>query len=90
MRSSSAYAYMIYSLFFDRNIAIHALISTLSPADAKDTTKLSEEQVSKLSERLGQILGEPGGDVQEKRNERGEVRCLSRIQSACLMYGNSC
>ena len=68
--------------------ALHALISSLSPTDAPDSTKLDDEQASKLSERLDQILGAPGDGGQERRNEKGEVRCLLRIHAACLLRGS--
>lgn len=54
--------------------ALKALISSLSPEDSNQREKLSEEQISRLSERLEQLLGQSDGDMASaNRNERGEV-----------------
>ena len=55
---------------------MQALLGSLSPEDtSKHEGKITSDQVKKISEKLDQILGaapEPG--VDERRNERGEVR----------------
>lgn len=59
--------------------ALQALLTSLAANDAHgNRDDLTPEQVRKLSERLGEIMGEVGLDTNEnigKRNEKGEV-CL--------------
>lgn len=51
-----------------------SLVSTLAPGDSAGAEIPSKEDVSKLSDKLKQLLGDvdpPAGTVQ--RNEKGEV-----------------
>lgn len=70
-------------------VALHALLHSLAPGSSGDTSggKLSAEQVRKLSDKLGEILGDKAeaGDG-AKRNEKGEV-CLARPQSLRYAHG---
>lgn len=70
-------------------VALHALLHSLAPGSSSDTSggKLSAEQVRKLSDKLGEILGDKAeaGDG-AKRNEKGEV-CLARPQSLRYAHG---
>ena len=58
------------------NEALQALISSLTPNDASQEKRMSEEQIGALSERLNHILGNVGDGPEVRRNEKGEVRHL--------------
>ena len=68
---------MIFSCLYyipDSDAALQALVSSLAPGSASSADALSKEDVSKLSEKLKELLGGadlPQGAVQP--NERGEV-----------------
>lgn len=54
---------------------LQSLVSTLAPGESDSVENPSEEDVSKLSDKLKQLLGDvdpPGGTVVQ-RNEKGEV-----------------
>lgn len=57
-------------------IALHAILNSLSPGSSAEANggKLVPEQVRRLSDKLGQILGD-GVETGEgaRRNEKGEV-----------------
>ena len=76
------------------SVALQALFHSLSPEDAnRPGEKLSSDQVRKLSDKLGEILGDQDiGELigNQKRNEKGEVRlvaCRARISSFILVLG---
>ena len=57
--------------------ALHALLNSLDPDNAgKDGSggKLNSDQVRKISDKLGEILGDVPQDASTKRNEKGQVR----------------
>lgn len=67
----------------DASAALQALFNSISPEDAsRPGEKLSSDQVKKISEKLGELLGDQDvGELigNQKRNEKGEVRFV-----ACL------
>ena len=63
----------VYILFI---AALHALVSSLAPA-AREQGKLNDAQVTALSAKLDQILGNVADGPVERRNEKGEVRNCS-------------
>lgn len=58
--------------------ALNAILQSLSPGDTQTSidggSKLSAEQVRKISDKLGEILGHQADSADgPKRNEKGEV-----------------
>jgi hypothetical protein len=51
--------------------ALQALLTKLSPEDTQDGKPMTPEQLAKISDKLGDLLGDAGA---EHRNQRGEVR----------------
>jgi hypothetical protein len=67
--------------FPDSDTALQALVSSLAPGGASGAESLSKEDVTKLSEKLKELLGDadlPQGGVQT--NERGEVRVSTCVK----------
>ncbi|KAI0034518.1 hypothetical protein K488DRAFT_83925 [Vararia minispora EC-137] len=59
------------SLTASRVEGLHALLSKLSPGDVKGGEPMSNEQLMRISDKLGDLLGDaPDG---ERRSERGEL-----------------
>ena len=63
-----------------QSLALHALVSSLSPDGTSGSRRLGEDDVNALSERLGHILGDGSGSGSgERRNEKGEVRRIEIV-----------
>ena len=74
--------------------ALQALFNSISPEDAnRPGDKLSSDQVQKISDKLGELLGDQDiGELigNQKRNEKGEVRsvaCRARVSSLICVLG---
>ncbi|KAI0780643.1 hypothetical protein BD413DRAFT_498876 [Trametes elegans] len=73
MASSSATG-SATSLSESRAQALQALLHSLSPgAQAHDGGKLNPDQVRRISDKLGEILGEDAMPDADRRNEKGEL-----------------
>lgn len=55
--------------------ALQALLGSIAPEGSDDNSKLTPEQLKKLSKKLDEILGEDKGEGVVNQNEKGEV-CL--------------
>ena len=74
--------------------ALQALFNSISPEDAsRPGEKLSSDQVRKISDKLGELLGDQDiGELigNQKRNEKGEVRFTvyhAHVSSFILVIG---
>ena len=73
------------SLPSDRTrLALQALPHSIDAKDGHNEGKISTEQVHRLSDKLGELLGDAEGTAgpSDSRNERGEV--CSRFTSSVL------
>lgn len=62
----------------DSDAVLQSLVSTLAPGESPSTEIPSKEDVSKLSNKIKELLGDvdpPAGNIVQ-RNEKGEV-CVS-------------
>ena len=75
-RAEGRYILNLASLTFPNSDAVlQSLVSTLAPGESASAEIPSKEDVSKLSDKLKQLLGDadPSADTIVQRNEKGEV-----------------